>query len=75
MAKLRRDDYYKQNNLSACRLRSSRAKAKSTTWHAPPSFGAYLALVRGIFFEEENIRWAQWALSVLDTRRTPSPHA
>lgn len=30
--------------------------------------GPYLTLMRGISFEEENIRWAQFALSVIDRR-------
>lgn len=32
--------------------------------------GPYLTLLRGISFEEENIRWAQRTLSVLDKRLT-----
>lgn len=35
--------------------------------------GPYLTLLRGIAFEEENIRWAQRTLSVLDTRAGSEP--
>ncbi len=35
--------------------------------------GPYLTLLRGIAFEEENIRWAQRVLSVLDRRLGPRP--
>lgn len=30
--------------------------------------GPYLTLLRGISFEQENIRWAEFALSVIDRR-------
>ncbi len=33
--------------------------------------GPYLTLLRGISFEEENIRWAQRALRILDGRLSP----
>ena len=33
-----------------------------------PRIGPYLTLLRGISFEEENIRWAQRTLDVLDRR-------
>ncbi|BDT91355.1 PadR family transcriptional regulator [Nocardia sputorum] len=40
--------------------------------------GPYLTLMRGIRFEQENTRWAEFALSVLDRRlrtvRTRNPH-
>ena len=35
--------------------------------------GPYLTLLRGIAFEEENIRWAHPVLSVLDRRLGPRP--
>lgn len=35
--------------------------------------GPYLTLLRGIAFEEENIRWAQRTLSVLDRRAASEP--
>ncbi|MDN5718105.1 MAG: PadR family transcriptional regulator [Janibacter sp.] len=35
---------------------------------AEPRVGQYLTLLRGISFEEENIRWAQQVLAVLDAR-------
>jgi hypothetical protein len=30
--------------------------------------GPYLTLIRGISFEEENIRWAEQALAILERR-------
>ena len=36
----------------------------------PDRVGPYLTLLRGIEFEQENIRWAQRALSVIDARET-----
>ncbi|KRE38224.1 PadR family transcriptional regulator [Janibacter sp. Soil728] len=38
---------------------------------AEPRVGQYLTLLRGISFEEENIRWAQQVLTVLDARQAP----
>jgi DNA-binding PadR family transcriptional regulator len=34
--------------------------------------GPYLTLMRGRAFEKENIRWAEWALTVLDRRFAPA---
>ncbi|MFC9996910.1 PadR family transcriptional regulator [Nocardia sp. NPDC127526] len=35
--------------------------------------GPYLTLLRGISFEQENIRWAEFALSVIDKRAAAQP--
>ena len=34
--------------------------------------GPYLTLMRGRAFEKENIRWAEWALNVLERRSAPA---
>jgi hypothetical protein len=52
MAKLRRDDYYKQNNLSACRLRSFKGEsevdylARAPQFRGLPGTGAWNLLRR-----------------------------
>ena len=33
-----------------------------------PRVGPYLTLMRGISFEEENVRWAAWALTIVEQR-------
>jgi DNA-binding PadR family transcriptional regulator len=50
------------------RLRLLDGRSEDDHLREAPRIGPYLTLLRGIAFEEENIRWAERALAVMDQR-------
>ncbi|MCU1640307.1 MAG: putative transcriptional regulator [Nocardia sp.] len=55
------------------RLRLLAGRSEQAYLSEAERIGPYLTLLRGIAFEQENLRWAQFALTVIETRAASQP--
>ena len=57
------------NVTNGCELACSTAATKQQYLAQAKRVGPYLTLMRGISFEQENIRWAERTLAILEQRQ------